>query len=98
MKRLILAVFCLSVVFSYMAVAATNFDTAGTVKNIRGSALAVQNAQVRPLKVGDEVFIGDILSTGNDSRLEIAMIDDGSFKLGASTSFCGGGLHIWSRQ
>ncbi len=67
--------------------AAPNDQIAGKVASIKGSALAVQNAQFRPLQVGDEVLIGDILSTGPDSRLEIIMIDDGNFKLGEKTSF-----------
>ncbi|NVK18709.1 MAG: FecR domain-containing protein [Methylocystaceae bacterium] len=66
---------------------AAHANVAGTVAHITGSAIAVQNAEVRPLKVGDEVLIGDILSTGTDSHLEVSMIDDGNFKLGAKTSF-----------
>jgi hypothetical protein len=85
-KRLILS--CLTfLVFIFSQAAFADLQVAGKVKHITGSALAVQNAQVRPLKAGDEVLIGDILSTGQDSRLEIAMIDDGSFKLGEKTSF-----------
>lgn len=85
-KILFFTVFSLlAVLFSQDAFA--GLQIAGKVKHITGSALAVQNAQVRPLKAGDDVLIGDILSTGQASRLEIAMIDDGSFKLGEKTSF-----------
>lgn len=85
MKKLFPFLFVLLIAF--VAHAAVDDNVAGKVANIKGSALAVQNAQVRLLKVGDEVLIGDILSTGAASRLEISMIDDGSFKLGARTSF-----------
>lgn len=87
MKRFI-SLFFLALVFATFA-AQADFEkgVAGKVHFINGSALAVQNAQVRVLKEGDQVMIGDILSTGPDSRLEIAMVDEGHFKLGAQTSF-----------
>jgi len=87
MKRFFPIVLMVLVLVGFAAHAALNQNVAGKVSNITGSALAVQNAQVRVLKTGDEILIGDILSTGPDSRLEIAMIDDGRFKLGAQTSF-----------
>lgn len=66
---------------------AADGDVAGKVLRIQGTALAVQDAVPRPLGVGDDVLIGDILSTGKESRLEIRMIDDGVFTLGERTSF-----------
>lgn len=66
---------------------ATDGDTAGTVARVKGTAVAVQDAIPRALKEGDAVLIGDILSTGKDSRVEIKMIDDGVFTLGERTSF-----------
>ena len=68
-------------------VLAADGDVAGTVLRIQGTALAVQDAVPRPLGTGDSVLIGDILSTGKESRLEIRMIDDGVFTLGERTSF-----------
>lgn len=62
-------------------------DPAGTVKRIRGAALAVRDALPRPLAPGDKVYVGDVLSTGPGARLEIAMIDDGVFTLGEKTAF-----------
>ena len=62
-------------------------DVAGTVKRLKGAALAVRDALPRPLKVGEPVYIGDVLSTGADARLEVSMIDDGLFTLGERTSF-----------
>ena len=60
---------------------------AGVVERVQGSALAVQNANVRPLSPGTEVFVGDILSTGADARLEIRMRDDAIFTLAEESSF-----------
>lgn len=60
---------------------------AGVVERVQGDALAVQNAQVRLLAPGGDVFVGDILSTGTGSRLEIRMRDEAIFVLGEQTSF-----------
>ncbi len=60
---------------------------AGTVARIQGNALAVRNAVPRVLTVGEAIQIGDVLSTGIDSRLEVKMIDDATFTLGAETAF-----------
>ncbi|MDV7339895.1 FecR domain-containing protein [Terasakiella sp. A23] len=88
MKKLSFVIIACLVAISFVAQAALpDEQVAGTVKRMKGSALAVQNAQVRVLNIGDKVLIGDILSTGDESRLEITMIDDGSFQLGAKTSF-----------
>lgn len=87
MKRLSFLLVCFLMSVGYGLHAATDLNVAGTVKQLKGAVLAVQNAQVRILKQGDEVYIGDILSTGADARLEVSMIDDGNFKLGAQTSF-----------
>lgn len=87
MKRLVFLLVCITLGLVMAVDAATNLNVAGTVKGLKGSVLAVQDAQVRILKTGDDVYIGDILSTGIDARLEVTMIDDGSFKLGARTSF-----------
>jgi len=87
MKRFAFLLICISLGLVISVNAATNLNVAGTVKRLKGSVLAVQDAQVRILKAGDDVYIGDILSTGADARLEVAMIDEGRFKLGARTSF-----------
>lgn len=65
----------------------TSLKTAGTVSNLKGAVLAVQNAAFRKLEIGSEVYIGDILSTGANARLEIKMVDDGVFSLAQKTSF-----------
>lgn len=62
-------------------------QVAGTVTKIQGSAIAIQDASPRVLKIGSEISLGDIISTGPDSRLELRMIDDGIFTLGSRTNF-----------
>lgn len=62
-------------------------DAAGTVKRVKGAVLAVRDALPRPLAAGDKVFVGDVLSTGPDARLEVLMIDEGVFSLGEKTAF-----------
>lgn len=62
-------------------------EVAGTVARLQGSALAIQDATPRILKVGAKILVGDVVSTGANSRLELKMIDDGIFTLGARTNF-----------
>ncbi|MDA1090165.1 MAG: FecR family protein [Proteobacteria bacterium] len=60
---------------------------AGTVTRIKSSAIAVQNAVPRPLMVGSPIYVGDVISTSSEARLEITMIDDAVMTLGASAIF-----------
>jgi len=62
-------------------------EKAGVVSRLRGAAVAVLDAVPRVLGVGAAIYIGDVLSTGPDARLEIKMHDDGLFQLGERTSF-----------
>lgn len=62
-------------------------EEAGTVTRLQGSAIAIQDANPRVLQLGSKINLGDIISTGPESRLELRMIDDGIFTLGARTNF-----------
>jgi len=57
-------------------------DPAGKVTRVQGAAMAMQNALPRPLKVGDIILAGDVLSTGQGARLEVTMVDETVLKLG----------------
>lgn len=59
----------------------------GVVTRLQGNAVAMQDAIPRPLKVGDTIFNGDVISTGKGARLEMRMIDDGVITLGERTVF-----------
>ena len=59
----------------------------GVVTRLQGNAVAMQDAIPRPLKVGDNILSGDVISTGKDARLELRMIDDGVITLGERTVF-----------
>lgn len=59
----------------------------GTVARIEGRAVAIQDALPRALDLGSPVQAGDLISTGKDARLEIAMQDGGKLTLGARTQF-----------
>lgn len=80
------AVLCLLLIAPVSAVAAED-DVAGTVTKLQGSAVAMQDAVPRPLKVGDKILRGDVISTGRDARLEMKMLDDAVMTLGARTVF-----------
>jgi hypothetical protein len=57
------------------------------VVRLKGSAVAMQDAIPRPLKVGDKIQRGDVLSTGRGARLEVEMLDDVIMTLGEKTNF-----------
>ena len=54
---------------------------------LQGRAVAMQDALQRPLGVGDDVLVGDVISTGKGARLEMAMLDDAVMTLGEKTVF-----------
>lgn len=62
-------------------------EFAGSVVRLQGNAFAMQNAIPRPLKVGEKVFRGDVISTGDGARLEMKMTDDAVMTLGEKTIF-----------
>ena len=85
-SRLTVAVF-LGLVLLAPGFADAADDAAGTVTRLKGSAVAMQDAVPRPLKVGDKVHKGDVISTGPGARLEMRMLDDAVMTLGEKTIF-----------
>lgn len=85
----VLMVFAMSFgLFGAIALAQTEDDSpVGTVVRLLGAAVAMQDALPRPLKAGDKVLLGDVLSTGKNARLEMRMIDDAVITLGERTVF-----------
>jgi Ca2+-binding RTX toxin-like protein len=51
-------------------------DSIGEIVALRGAATAQGQDGVRELAVGSPVFSGDVLSTGQDSNLEVRFVDD----------------------
>jgi hypothetical protein len=66
---------------------AADEEVAGAVVRLLGSAVAMQDAAPRPLKVGDKVLRGDVISTGRGTRLEMKMLDDAVMTLGERAVF-----------
>lgn len=62
-------------------------DAAGRITRLKGAASAMQDAVPRPLKEGDLVYRGDVISTGREARLEMKMLDDAVVNLGEKTVF-----------
>jgi len=62
-------------------------EVVGRVSEVSGSAVAMQDALPRALKKGADIYIGDVLSTARDSRLQIRMLDDAEFALGERAVF-----------
>ena len=65
----------------------TEDHVAGMVTRLKARVVAVQDALPRPLMVGSPVYVGDVISTGADARVEVRMIDDGVVTLGERTVF-----------
>lgn len=59
----------------------------GTVTRLQASAVAMQNAFPRILAVGDEILLGDVISTSANARLQLTMTDGAELTLGESTIF-----------
>ncbi len=67
--------------------AAEATDVVGKVTRIQSSAVAMQDALPRVLSEGSEIQLGDIISTGRGSRIEIEMNDGAELTLGERTHF-----------
>jgi hypothetical protein len=64
-----------------------NSDVVAQVSRIQKAAVAMQDAFPRPLEVGSDVQLGDIVSTGKGARLELTFSDGTTVKLGERTQF-----------
>jgi hypothetical protein len=71
---------------------ATAAEVAGVVSRLQGSATATAAGVSRPLAANGEVFPGDQIATGKDSRLEIRMADGAVITLGDDGLFTIGGI------
>jgi hypothetical protein len=61
---------------------AADDDPIGKVTRIQGAGMAMQNALPRPLKTGETILAGDVLSTGKGARLEVTLADGTVLTLG----------------
>lgn len=59
---------------------------AGSVDRLKGTATASKGSFSRPLFVGAEVFVGDRVATGADTRIRIKMADGAAITLGDNSS------------
>jgi hypothetical protein len=62
-------------------------DVAGKVLRLKNDAVALQGAVPRPLKVGSEVLVSDVISTGKGARLEFSLRDGSVVTLGERATF-----------
>lgn len=83
-----LSILALMIVFSLPSAAQQdNADVVAKVLRIQNAAVAMQDALPRPLDVGSDVQLGDIISTGKDTRLEIEFTDGTIVRLGERAHF-----------
>ena len=57
-------------------------EAAGAVTRARGDAAAITAGERHALKSGEIIFVGDILVTGDNTRLEVRMIDETLITMG----------------
>ena len=69
------------------AAQAAEGDVAGKVLRLKNDAVALQGAAPRPLKVGSEVRVSDVISTGDGARLEFSLLDGSVVTLGERATF-----------
>lgn len=69
------------------AAQAAEGDVAGKVLRLKNDAVALQGAVPRPLKVGSEVLVSDVISTGDGARLEFSLRDGSIITLGERAMF-----------
>ncbi|MBT6116654.1 MAG: FecR domain-containing protein [Rhodospirillaceae bacterium] len=72
----------LSATFLAAALQAQAAEVAGTVERLRGAVAAERDGARRTLGQGAAVFVGDRLTTGGDSRLEVRFVDGTVVTLG----------------
>ncbi len=60
-------------------------DAVGKIVSSSGEVRAESDAGVRPLQTGSEIFQGDVLTTGENSRLEVLFKDDTNLSQGENS-------------
>ena len=60
-------------------------EWAGTVKAVAGTVAAEREGKAVPLRLGDKVFPGDKLVSGQDSRIAVTLRDDTLVSMDANT-------------
>lgn len=65
----------------------TGDSIVGTVTRLQNAAVAMQNAFPRILAEGDPILLGDVISTGDETRLQLTMKDGAEVTLGEQTIF-----------
>ena len=69
------------------AAQAAEGDVVGKVLRLKNGATAMQNAMPRPLSVGSDVLVSDVISTGAGARLEFSLRDGSVVTLGERATF-----------
>lgn len=82
MKRIVSFPFICLFVLLLAVPSARAMEEAGIVDRIRGEATRLAGGETSVLATGTPVFIGDVIKTGENARLQIRFFDSSSLKLG----------------
>jgi hypothetical protein len=83
MKRTILI---LVVMVLFAGLAAAQVEPIGRIKDVEGSSFITQNGRRAAARVGDAVYLNDVLETGLDGSMGVTFKDESRLSLGADTS------------
>lgn len=75
------------VLLAVLPASAADGGKVGKVLRLKDAATAMQAGTPRPLHVGADILVGDVISTGKDARLEFSLNDGSTVTLGGQTTF-----------
>lgn len=81
---------CLALLIVILAVAPSSAlaqEAAGTITRLKGEAMAGVADLRRPLAVGSPIYVGDRITTGTRTRVEMTMADGSVITLGDGSEF-----------
>ncbi|MEQ9560209.1 MAG: FecR family protein [Rhodospirillales bacterium] len=77
----------LHLIIAGTAVQAADGDAVGKVLRLKNNATAMQGSQPRPLQVGSDILLSDVISTSDGARLEFSLRDGSVVTLGERAMF-----------
>lgn len=88
MKNLTGKILCLAVLFVLSNIGAAMADTSiGSVKKLNGTAALTRGKAVSQVKLGDPIYMGDVLKTGPSGSMGVTFKDNTLISIGPNTVY-----------